>query len=207
MYKVTTVEDQDKFILPLNRITEQIYYGQRLIIDAKVLTEPRAWHITKVNRVSTNGLILFTIAQDLFNPHTDFVEKDENDVVIGMWADYYKDGVKPKEEDIPVQSNVYSEITYSGNKRPELKVGGSYKTFTVKFYNDEGEIDSRHGNWEYKINGNDASNLLDIVNVDDFSVKIKIKQDADDYIENNLVISFTSIDGIKSSVTMNIIGL
>ena len=124
-----------------------------------------------------------------------------------MWADYYKDGVKPVEPDEDIPENVYSVITYSGNKKPELKVGGSYKTFTVKFYNDEGEIEPQHGTWEYMIGNHTADNLLDIVRIDDFSVKIKLLQDAEDYIESNLVISFTSIDGIKSSVTMNIVGL
>ncbi len=37
----TTTEDQYKFAVPLNRDTEKLYYNQRIIIDNKVLSEPR----------------------------------------------------------------------------------------------------------------------------------------------------------------------
>ena len=205
--KTTIVQDQQKFVVPLNRDTEQLYYDLRMIIDAKVLTEPRAWKISKVNRISPNGLVRVTLAQDFFNPNDDYIEVDENGIVQGMWADYLKDIEPTEHEVIPQPTNLYSKITYSGNQNPEVKVGGSYKTYTVKFYNDEGEVDFKYGHWTYEINGKDVSELLNYSAPTPNTVKVKLTQSCEEFIGEDLVISYISNDGIKSSVTMNIIGL
>ena len=205
--KTTIVQDQQKFVVPLNRDTELLYYDLRMIIDAKVITTPRAWKISKVNRISPNGLSRVTLAQDFYNPASDYIEIDENGIVQGMWADYYNNAPLETNEDIPLVSNIYSKITYSGNKNPEVKVGGSYKTYTVKFYNDEGEVDFKYGHWTFEINNQDVSEYLDYNSQSSDTIKIKLKQDCEDFIGEDLVISYISNDGIKSSVAMNIIGL
>lgn len=205
--KTTIVQDQQKFVVPLNRDTEQLYYDLRMIIDAKVLTEPRTWKISKVNRISPNGLTRVTLAQDFFNPNDDYIEVDENGIVQGMWADYFKDIPPEEHEVIPQPTNLYSKITYSGNKNPEVKVGGSYKTYTVKFYNDEGEVDLKYGHWTFEINEKDVSELLNYSTPSPDSIKVKLTQGCEEFIGEDLVISYISNDGIKSSVTMNIIGL
>lgn len=209
---------QQKFILPLNRDTEPLFYNLRMIIDNKVLTEPRAWKITKVNRLTSNGLTHITLAQDFFDEHNDYIELDTNGNVIGMWADYFKQGqVLPTKKEEPPK-NVYSSISYSGNK-PEIKVNGSYKKFTVNIY--DGETDTNipyvNGIWKFEIrNGGlitpaPADILTILTNQDSTDVadnQIKIKFDGDDsYIGKVLVISnSTVINGVvvESSIEIDI---
>jgi hypothetical protein len=68
-----------------------------MLIDAPVLTEPRAWVITKMNRITAKGLAEATLAQDKYDEHKDFIEIDDYGNVIGMWADYYDGSVAPRE--------------------------------------------------------------------------------------------------------------
>ena len=109
-YKIQSVEDQQKFAVPMTRDTETLFYNIRMIVDTKVETEPRSWLISKVNRISPNGICRVTLAQDIFNPHTDYIEKDEDGNIVGLWADYYKSNIEPTEvpEDTPVSSPITS---------------------------------------------------------------------------------------------------
>ena len=146
-YRIEAPEDQYKFILPLNRDTEHIFYNQRLILDAKVLTEPRAWRITKVNRLGSKGVILFTVAQDQFNQHTDYIELDGEGNIVGMWADFFNH----IPQDPPTTPPLKSEIVYSGLK-PEIKIKGGYKKLTLTNVED--------GDWSFAIGDQDASDLV-----------------------------------------------
>lgn len=123
-----------------------------MIIDNKVLTEPRAWHITKVNRLEVSGLTRITLAQDRFDAHKDFIETNEDGEVIGMWADYYTEGqlIPEDYEQEIVPSGVYMTMTYSGTK-PELKVGGSFKKITIHFFIKEEEQHYTGGVWSYAL--------------------------------------------------------
>lgn len=221
-YKVSTPEDQQKAILPMTRTTEHLFYNQRMIIDNKVLTEPRTWLLSKVNRLSSNGLAMFTFAEDKFDQHKDYIELDNNGNVIGMWADYYAYGdatpIEPKEP----ESTLTSSISYSGIK-PEVKIGGSYKKFTVTFDEDGKEIPYQGGDWSYGIKDGDiikpinlADNIISVLtHLDSTDVntnQIKVRFDGgDEYLNKVLVITHTvTIDGyspITSSVLMNIVGL
>lgn len=146
--------------MPLNRDSETLFYSQRMIIDNNVLTEPRAWKVTKVNRISPNGLNRLTLAQDRFDQHKDYIEKDSDGNVIAMWADYYQN-VEPKPE-IFVPDNTNTRIEYSG-KSPVIKVGGSYKTLSV-VSSDESPVEV--GTWSFSIDGNDASELVQVATSD-----------------------------------------
>jgi hypothetical protein len=195
------VEDQQKFCVPLNRDTEHLFYNVRILIDNNVLTEPRAWHITKVNRVSANGISMVTLAQDHFSQEKDYIEKDENGNVIGMWADYWTNNIEPIDYSSTI--NIRSEVVYSGVS-PTLKINGASKKFTVKFFNDETEIDPLDGQWQYAINGADASALLEIKNVSDFQVSIKFIEDDLTYIGKVLNVKYIASNGISSSVDVEI---
>lgn len=205
-YATTITEDVQKFILPLNRDTEKIYYNQRLILDAPILTEPRAWQISKINRLSTPGIVLFTLSQTFFNAHTDLIEKDRDGNVVGMYADYYKSQVEPKENSIHEYAR--GEITYSGIK-PQLKIGGSYKKFTVSFTD---IIDGFDGVWTYQIDGADASSIITVLTPSDSSDlsenQIKIKAPNDDlYIGKVLTITYTRTDGAVANVDVEMVAL
>ena len=193
MFKIQSPEDQQKFIVPLNRDSETLFYSQRMIIDNNVLTEPRAWKVTKVNRISPNGLNRLTLAQDRFDQHKDYIEKDSDGNVIAMWADYYQN-VEPKPE-VFVPDNTNTRIEYSG-KSPIIKVGGSYKILSV-VASDESPVEI--GTWSFSIDGNDATELVQVLNSNDSDAitenQIKIKFIGSyDYFGKILLVENTASD-------------
>lgn len=199
-----SVEDQQKFLIPLDRNTEKLFYNQRLIIDNRVLSQPRAWRITKVNRVGYNGLAMITCAQDIFDEHKDYIELDNNGNVIGMWADYYSSSISPKDNEESKSDTIYSKISYSGLK-PEIKIAGSYKKFTVNFYDKDVEIPFKQGNWYIYDGDIDVSNLFDIKTDPDILNQIKIKFLGDlSYKGNVYSIKYISNDGIETSEDIEI---
>lgn len=201
-YRIESPEDQQKALLPLTRTTEHLFYNLRMIIDNAVLTEARAWQISKVNRVNQNGTVLITFAQDRFDQNRDYIEKDADGNVIGMWADYFSEQHQP----IPdTEDPVYSIISYAS--KPQVKVAGSYKKLTVTFYKQDEVISWQPGTWTYEIDGQDASALVSTSPGVDGS-QIKVKFDGDDsYIGKVLVVSYITTDGVASSVNLDIVGL
>lgn len=166
-----------------------------MIIDNKVLTEPRAWHITKVNRLEVDGLTRITLAQDRFDQHKDYIELDDKGNVIGMWADYFEEGqVEPTDafEDKP---NLYSVTSYSGI-RPEIKVGGGYKTLTTEFYRDDEIIVPYACAWTFSLKDGEQVtpidlNLLNVVSLSGNKMKVKFLGDGS-YIGKALIITSTA---------------
>lgn len=220
-HTTTITQDQQKFIVPMNRETEKIYYNQRLILDNNVLTEPRTWQISKVNRIQSNGLALFTCAQTFFDGSHDYIEHDEDGNVVGMWADYFvtdkngcgdciSDSSVEEYDEYPATTNIYSKITCSGSK-PEMKIGGSYKTFNVTFYNDTEEIDTQPGIWEFYVGDTDVKDKLTFAEeYSDTTLPTRFKIDKthrDDFACTTLTIKYISNDGVVSSTDINLLGL
>ena len=146
-YYATEVENQFKAILPLNPITEKVFYvndanqNQRLIISA--MTEnPRTWRVSKCEDMLMGdfGLMRLTLVQEAFNNATDFVDynavnPDGSKDVYAMYASYYESSVMPDEyTNIEPVSNA-CVLSASTNT---IKAGGSYKTITASFYDSSG---------------------------------------------------------------------
>lgn len=194
----------------MNDISATIFYDTRIIISAPI-DEPVTWKCSKVEQVSPKGISHLTFAQDKFNAHTDFIEKDEEGNVVGMWADYFiNDEVLPTDlEEQP--HKIHSIVTCSGVK-PDIKAGGHYKKFSVTFYDDDDEIiDYRDGYWTYTIDGIDVSDKITTLNFGestDVAInQVKAKLEADNnLIGKILVVGFESNDGIKSEMEINIVG-
>lgn len=207
----TRQENQKKITLPTNIKTETLFYNQRVSMSSFVDGhEPVVWKVTKVEDISPIGVDKLTLAQDNFDQHNDFIERDVTGKIVGIWCDYFKSNIPPEEPDKP-EPAVYSEITYTG-KNTNVTIKGNFKKFTVTFYDADGEIALRSGEWKFTINDEDAKDLLTVKTSDDDSTlspnQIKLKFIGDDsHIGENLVISYESDDHIKSSVTMNLIGL
>jgi len=66
MYKIETIENQRKAILPMNSISETIFYNQRFLISAPI-SEPLAWRLTKVEDIFPKGVRRLTFAADTYN--------------------------------------------------------------------------------------------------------------------------------------------
>ena len=211
-----TPNDVIKFYLPMNEITSQLTYNQRLIVDTKIDTTkgaiPRVWQISKVSRTTPHGIGVYTAAQDVWDPNRDYIEYEvEGDPssILGMYADYYGDStpIDPSDEPTPVVGTTV-EITASGVSK-SIKIGGSSKKLTVKFYRDGEEIGFENGTWSYTVDGVDVSALIteDTASLDPNQIRIKFA-DNTAYVGKVLTISYTStITGAVGTLQLAIAGL
>jgi len=199
----------------MNDISATIFYDKRLAISAPI-EEPVVWKCSKVEQVSPKGISHLTFAQVPWNSHSDYIEKDEEGYVIGIWCDYWQDNIEPQDPNPIPSPSIHSLITFSGVK-PEVKVNGSYKKFTVRFYDDENNennIPILSGHWEFKVSNTDldASDLISFEDItptgEDMYKQIKLKFiGEDEWIDKNISIWYVSDSGIKSHVVVNVIGI
>ena len=208
-YRITTVENQRKCVLPMNDISVTIFYNQRIAISAPI-PEPIVWKCSKVEQTSPKGISHLTFAQDHWDEHHDYIEHlDPNDPtskVIGIWCDYFTYDITPTDNipEDPFKKTIHSVVTYSGNK-PEMKINGNRKTFNVTFYDKDEVIPYRAGDWSIWLDGTDIINDPELVDVavDDNILKFK-------YLGNNtdigkiLTVRFASSDNIVSEVEMEL---
>lgn len=163
----TALDNVEKSYLPLNAITENINYvgedgkNQRMIVSAKV-KNPTTYKVTKIETTHPIGLLQMTFSQVSFDTHTDYIERDENGEIIGMWADYNSSEIAPVdpfEELTPTSPLNYGKITASTST---IKIGGSYKTLIVNIYDEKGiDITNLYSdatvNWSCSVNNIDIT--------------------------------------------------
>lgn len=146
---ISSLDNASKAYLPLNSITENINYvgengvNQRMIISAKT-KHPLVWKLTKLENTNPLGILDLTFEQSAFNPRSDFIEKDSEGNIVGMWADYNQ-STSPTLI-VSNAESIYGEISASTSI---LKVGGTYKTLTLHLYDNQGnEITDRYSEAE-----------------------------------------------------------
>ena len=193
-------------VLPMNDISETLFFNQRLIIS-QAIKEPLAWRVTKVEDLNPKGIRRLTFAADKWNQHHDYIEKDEDGNIIGLWADYWTIPVEPKsieDQDDSLFSSITSKITATG-KPNQVKIGGT-KTFTVSFYDDDQPVEHEPGEWEFTIDGEEIVDQLVITYPEPYKAKIKVMKD-DDLIGKILSIVNKTSDGVVSSMDVALIAL
>ena len=191
------MENQDKCWLPLNSITEKIWYtndeskNMRVLVGA-LTQHPTAWIISKVENAQPLGLQKLTFYQSEFNPHTDYVNMSTGE----MFADYYDSNIEPTNPDVPspIPISIYGKITASNSA---IKIGGSYKSLTLTIYDLDGnDITEKYKSadikWSCSVNNNnemvDLTDTVTWLNTASFN-KIKIKfSDNRDYLGKILTI-------------------
>ena len=142
-------QNQELLFIPTNEISDTIYYvsednntNQRLIVDIPNYSienwTPNTWVVSKVERVNVRGRTKLTLYQKPFNSNTDYIEKDENGIITGLWADYFDSEIAPTDPSTPTTppSSITARISASTST---IKVGGSYKNLTVNLFNDSNE--------------------------------------------------------------------
>lgn len=141
--RFTSQENQDKVWLPLNPITEKIWYTNESSKNMRVLVSSFtdnavAWQISKVENAQPLGVQKLTLYQDFFDQHRDYIEKDSDGNIIGMWASYFDSEIAPTDPSTPTTppSSITARISTSTST---IKVGGSYKNLTVNLFNDSNE--------------------------------------------------------------------
>lgn len=126
-YYITSVENQISFWIPTDDNTNTIDYDQRFLITQNKL-HPVAWSVSKREDVIPIGITKITCKQDKYNPM-----EDNPDLLI---ANYYSNVIAPEEIEDDSETIVENvSITYKGST-PNIKCGGSKKTFTA-FKQDE----------------------------------------------------------------------
>jgi hypothetical protein len=141
-------QNQELLFIPTNEISDTIYYvsednnnNQRLIVDIPNYSienwTPNTWVVSKVERVNVRGRTKLTLYQKPFNNNTDYIEKDENGIITGLWANYFG-GTAPTDPSTPTTppSSITARISASTST---IKVSGSYKNLTVNLFNDSNE--------------------------------------------------------------------
>ena len=141
--RFTSQENQDKVWLPLNPITEKIWYTNESSKNMRVLVSSFtdnaiAWQISKVENAQPLGVQKLTLYQDFFDQHRDYIEKDSDGNIIGMWASYFDSEIAPTNPSTPTTppSSITARISASTST---IKVGGSYKNLMVNLFNDSNE--------------------------------------------------------------------
>ena len=162
--RFTSQENQNKVWLPLNPITEKIWYTMDSSKNMRVLVSSYtdnaiAWTISKVENAQPLGIQKLTLYQDFFDQHRDYIEKDSDGNIIGMWANYFDSEIAPTDPSTPTPtpSSITAKISASTST---IKVGGSYKNLTVNLFNDSNEdITTEYSDaiitWTCSIDGKD----------------------------------------------------
>ena len=205
-YYSTSVENQFKAIVPLNAITDDIYYigedniNMRMIISAPQIQIPNVFKVSKVETAPMFGLKRLTFSQSKYNKATDCYDEEElaEGDIFARYADYYDSEVLPDTpehtESEKQMDSVHCDLICNATK---IKVGGSYKLITAKFFNSsDDEITSNFSpylaksSWSCYIDDVDItdSNLITWLEQKD-SNKIKIKfADNNEYLTKVLVV-------------------
>ena len=138
-----------------------------MIVSAKV-KNCTVWKVTKIENTHPIGLLQLTFSQSSFDVHSDYIERDENGKIIGMWADYYgASDIAPTDptEPTPTPSSNYGTITASTST---IKIGGSYKTLTATVFDENGtDITDSYSDadfeWYCSVDGTDLTENTDII--------------------------------------------
>ena len=199
------LDDIQKIWIPINPFTERLSYlngegkNQRIVLSAPI-EKPLVWQVSKVENTKPLGIIKITLDQDVWDNNTDYVNLDTGE----MFADYYDSNIEPTDPDTPspTPSTTYGKITASTST---IKVGGSYKTLTLKLYDaDDNEVTDNYSSatfdWTCYIKGNETDDLSDKVtwlNGSLFNQK-KIKFPDDRSYLNKILVIKCVVDGIET---------
>lgn len=170
----TRTDNQNKIWLPLNKLTEKFWYTtnedttMRIVVSAPT-EHPLIWACTKIENIQPVGIQKLTIYQTVWSDNRDYIEKDENGHIVGMWASYFDSEIAPTDPSIPTTppssiTNILATITSSVST---IKVGGSYRTLNIKLSNNSGEDvtdtfgDSKSNfDWHFEIDDEEYKGII-----------------------------------------------
>lgn len=199
-YTTTTIENQDQMWLPMNEISEKLFYDQRIIVSS-LIKEPITWRITKVENFHPFGINKLTLGQIKFNPDTDYYDADSR-----IW---FADGIGCiKDNNTEVTPSMYSRIIYNYSSNV-IKHGGSAKNISAKFFANDEEVIIDDIIWEFKLNNEDISEFIDVINKESNSeIQIKINNNGYELIGEQISISVSNSNGdYYSELQLDVRGL
>lgn len=159
----TRVENQTVLWLPMNSISEKLTYDKRLIVSAPIDC-PLTWAVSKVENTLPYGINRLVLYQDTFNRDIDYVNLDTGE----MYADYYLSPISPTLPSDSSVSGIHGNMIVSTKN---IRVGGGHKKVQVQWMNPNGSenksITTMINDWNFSIDNNDVSNLVDMIPVYD----------------------------------------
>lgn len=165
---------------------DELVIGKRLLIDSRTtILKPNVYEISDAVLSSydggTIGILTLTLKKDTF--------KAETDSLVYWVADYFT----------AVVSSGTAEILYTGDC--VIKVGGSFKPFTAKFTDVEGDELDLTPDWSITSSVTGAeSNFVTVVNNFDKTLQIKCN-DVSTLIGSTLTVNLTdTLDTYSSSI-------
>lgn len=187
-YYAQTVENQEVMWLPTNNDTKTILYDTKFLKSSPGRNPALVWKVSKIEDTAIDGISMFTMTQEMFNPATDNADL--------MIADYWENAVEPTPPVLEYASADNDlEITFSGS--PTVKAGGSYKKFTLKQRVDSDLVDTTENvSWSVDFGSNEDK--LELLAQDNF-VKVKCKNDYS-LIGNTFTLTATTKYGSKSII-------
>lgn len=210
-----SLDDVASIWIPLNNVTEKFWYinsngmNQRVCVSAKV-DRPLTYKVSKVSDAKPVGLIKITLDQDNFDQFKDYIERDENGYIVGMWADYYDNNVGAQEEpsdglyDVPL-------CTLSATNQT-MRIGGSYKTITATLTRDNIDITDQYtlkqSDWKILVGDEDITANTDLLTVkeSDKNNAIKIKFANDRSYINKIITVQCTVDKSAGEIQLTLIG-
>lgn len=185
--RITSQENQEKIWLPLNSISDKFWYtddqdkNMRLLVSAPT-EHPIAWKISKCENSQPLGIQKLTLYQTFFDQMTDYIEKDSNGNIIGMWADYYDRKVEPS-ADLDLRHELTAPVAEISTSTYSVKVGGSYKTFTTEITQKSINITSQYSDatftWTCKVDDEDYTDKVTWRETANFNqIKLKFPSDS-----------------------------
>ena len=216
-YVYTTIENQNMAWLPMNSITEKLYYthsddknsNQRIVMSAPI-DVPIVWKISKVETTQPFGLQKLTLYQDVWKPFADYIDKEDKDDIFAMYADYYSTNIEPE----TTEDNSSNKIQISCNTNT-IKAGGSYKLLKVAIFDSSGtDITNKYLDkfsidcWRCYLNDEDITNSDLITWLEQPSknhIKIKFSNDRT-YLADKLNIE-CNIETLVGKIQLEIIAL
>lgn len=193
-YMFTSPENQTIMFLPTTPYTQTINYGQRMLINDSGRSVPIAWHVSKIMDTIPVGLTRLTFAQVQADLHDDCGKfglagwcvcedhtspKSDICVMCKIAEPTYIDaGIEMPEKDI-----IHGKIVYNG-KDNTIRVGGTAKTFSVMFWDDNTQTYINHRPY-WKISLMDENVIVCSINVtwDDNSWMVNLAEDCPNEIE------------------------
>ena len=182
----------------------------RLVVSAPT-KNVLIWSVTKIENAQPIGIQKLTLYQTQWNEHTDNWADDGYGNYV-PYADYYDSNIEPTDPDIssPTPSTIYGKITASTST---IKVGGSYKTLTLKLYDaDDNDVTDNYSSatfdWTCYTKGNETDDLSDKVtwlNGSLFNQK-KIKFSDDRSYLNKIMVIKCVVDDIVTTEEFELIG-
>lgn len=150
-YLTTSVENQKKLWLPDNKDTQLITYNEHITISMNPLRRT-SWEVTKYVDTEPAGLVKLTLAQQLEYSSRDnlsWVNTFSNElspIDKGNAYDFYEPHTNDHMQHTPVDETIANDnlsiISFSGVS-PDLKCGGSYKTYTANLSQNGSFVDAQ----------------------------------------------------------------